>query len=114
MSSSLSAAFCAASPRLSPRAMPLVSGLIYAAVFALWLMLLSCAFFTSGTFAWSAGLFYIAYDTALLALITWLTWSKIAASLTSGNASAASAQIGNRLLVNHPMAKHWTCARRLA
>ena len=70
--------------------MPLVSGLIYAAVFALWLMLLSCAFFTSGTFAWSAGLFYIAYDTALLALITWLKWSKIAASLTSGNASAAS------------------------
>jgi hypothetical protein len=69
MSPSLFAAFCAASPRLSPRAMPLVSGLIYAAVFVLWLMLLSCAFFTSGIFAWSAGLFYIAYDTALLALI---------------------------------------------
>jgi cellulose synthase/poly-beta-1,6-N-acetylglucosamine synthase-like glycosyltransferase len=90
MSPSLSAAFCAASPRLSPRAMPLVSGLIYAAVFALWLMLLSCAFFTSGIFAWSAGLFYIAYDTALLALITRLTWPKVAASLTSANASAAS------------------------
>ena len=105
MSPSLYPAFCAASPRLSPRTMPLVSVLIYAVVFGLWLMLLSCAFLAGGIFAWSAGLFYIAYDTALLTLITGLTWPKVAASLTSGNASAASAQTPGKSLLAQPPAR---------
>ncbi|MFZ5733625.1 MAG: glycosyltransferase family 2 protein [Pseudomonadota bacterium] len=86
----LAAPFAAASSRLSPRAMPLISMAIYATVFGLWLMLLSRAFTTGTIFAWSIGLFYIAYDTALLLLITWLTWPAVRAAHRSHAAAAQS------------------------
>lgn len=79
----LAASFSAASSRLSPRAMPLISMAIYATVFGLWLMLLSRAFTTDTILAWSIGLFYIAYDTALLSLIAVLTWPAVAAARRS-------------------------------
>lgn len=82
------APFAAASSRLSPRAMPLVSMTIYATVFGLWLFLLSRAFATDTILAWSIGLFYIAYDTALLLLITGLTWPAVRAARLSQTSTA--------------------------
>lgn len=63
--------------------MPLVSVAIYATVFGLWFLLLSRALTANTIFAWSVGLFYIAYDTALLLLITWLTRPALSKSLTT-------------------------------
>ena len=60
--------------------MPIVSIAIYAAVFGLWFALLGHALFANNILAWSAGLFYIAYDTALLLLIAGLTWHAVATS----------------------------------
>ncbi|OQW57383.1 MAG: glycosyl transferase [Proteobacteria bacterium SG_bin9] len=88
MPPSLAAAFSTASSRLSPRAMPLVSIAIYLTVFGLWFALLSRAITSDTIFAWSVGLFYIAYDTALLLLIARLTWPAVAASWQSQAASA--------------------------
>lgn len=79
----LAAPFAAASSRLSPRVMPFVSMAIYAAVFGLWFLLLSRALTTGTIFAWSVGLFYIAYDTALLLLIAALTWPAVRAARQS-------------------------------
>lgn len=90
MPPSLAAAFAIASSRLSPRAMPLVSMTIYTAVFALWFVLLSRALTSDTIFAWSVGLFYIAYDTGLLMLITVLTWPAVAASWRSESRRAQS------------------------
>jgi len=83
-------AFTTASPRLSPRAMPVVSMAIYAVVFALWFVLLGRALFADSILAWSAGIFYIAYDTALLLLITGLTWHAAARSPSLPARSAAT------------------------
>lgn len=63
--------------------MPLASMAIYATVFGLWVLLLSRAFTNDTIFAWSIGLFYIAYDTALLLLITALTWPAVRAARRS-------------------------------
>lgn len=67
--------FAAASPRVSPRAMPLVSVTISAATLALFLAALVLAVTADGIAAWTAGLVYIAFDTALLLLIVALTRS---------------------------------------
>lgn len=82
--------------------MTFASVLIYATVFGLWLFLLSRALFTDGIFAWSVGLFYILYDTALLALITWLTWPKGDVSTSSAPASLAPMQTGATRAANRP------------
>jgi cellulose synthase/poly-beta-1,6-N-acetylglucosamine synthase-like glycosyltransferase len=56
----------AASPRYAPPPTPLRAVLIHGGVTVLWVLLFLRAFGTGGTFAWSIGLAYIGYDTALL------------------------------------------------
>ncbi len=74
MTISLRAAFDAASPRVTPRPTPLFSLLIYAAVLAAWALLFGRALWLDNIWAWSAGIVYILYDTALMALVAWQTW----------------------------------------
>jgi cellulose synthase/poly-beta-1,6-N-acetylglucosamine synthase-like glycosyltransferase len=59
------------SPRLNPRPTPIISRVIGAAAIALFAGLLAQAFFRQGLAAWSVGLVYIFYDTALLAFTAW-------------------------------------------
>ena len=69
----LHSALVAASPRLSPPPTPWPSLLIHGGIAGLWLLLLARAFFADGLFAWSVGIAYVAYDTALLAFVFWQT-----------------------------------------
>jgi cellulose synthase/poly-beta-1,6-N-acetylglucosamine synthase-like glycosyltransferase len=59
------------SPRLNPRSVPIFSRVIGAATVILFAALLAQAFFRQGLAAWSVGLAYIAYDTALLGFTAW-------------------------------------------
>lgn len=65
----LDQAFRAASPRLTPERTPWPSLLIHGGVLALWVALFARAFLATGVFAWSTGLVYIGYDTALLVFV---------------------------------------------
>lgn len=73
MTSTLTAAFNAASPRITPRPMPLPSLLIYLAVLVLWAALMSRAVWLDNVWAWSAGIVYILYDTILMLMVVWQT-----------------------------------------
>lgn len=66
-------AFVKASPRMSPRVTPLISFAIHLAVLVCSIAIFVRVFFTSGIFAWSAGLAYVFYDTVLLIFVTWQT-----------------------------------------
>ena len=70
MKTALEEALFLASPRLSPRPTPLLSVVIHGSVIALWFVLFARAFFLHGLLAWSAGIAYIVYDTALLVFVT--------------------------------------------
>ena len=59
----------AASPRYAPPPTPLLSMLIHGGVMLLWVLLFLRAFGTGGVFAWSVGLAYVGYDTALLLFV---------------------------------------------
>ena len=85
MTSSLKAAFAAASPRLTPRPMPWPSLLIYLAVIALWATLFARSFWLNDLWAWSAGMVYILYDTVLMLYVVWQTFP-----LLKANAAAVS------------------------
>ena len=63
----------AASPRWSPPPTPWASLLIHGAIALLWLLLFARAFVLDGLFAWSIGIVYVGYDTALLAFVLWQT-----------------------------------------
>ena len=67
-------AFNANSPRVAPRRVPAFSTLLYFGVIALWIAVFLGGWVFSGIFAWSTGLLYITYDTALLANVTRRTW----------------------------------------
>ncbi len=54
------------SPRLNPRPLPLISVFIITSTFVVYLLLLWPAFFRQNLAAWSVGIAYIFYDTALL------------------------------------------------
>ncbi|HWK44947.1 MAG TPA: glycosyltransferase [Stellaceae bacterium] len=69
----LDQALRAASPRYSPPPTPLASVLIHGAVVGLWVGLFVSAFWLHGLFAWSVGVVYVVYDTALLLFVTWQT-----------------------------------------
>jgi cellulose synthase/poly-beta-1,6-N-acetylglucosamine synthase-like glycosyltransferase len=69
----LQASFNAASPRRHPAATPVASVLIHGGILLLWLGLLARAWFP-GLLGWSAGMVYIAYDTALLGFTAWQTF----------------------------------------
>ena len=73
MTSSLKAAFAAASPRITPRPMKWPGLLIYLAVVVLWALLFSRSFWLNNIWAWSAGIVYILYDTILMLLVVWQT-----------------------------------------
>ena len=66
-------ALVAASPRLSPEPTPLASVLIHAVIVGLWVLVIARAFLADGIVAWSVGIVYVSYDTALLALVFWQT-----------------------------------------
>ena len=85
MKTSLEDALRLASPRLSPRATPLLSILIHGSVIALWFALFGRAFFLHGVLAWSAGIAYIFYDTALLAFVTVKSFSMLRATQAPEN-----------------------------
>ncbi len=63
---SLEERLLAESPRLTPRIVPLISQLITVSTFILYFLLLWPAFFRQNLAAWSIGIAYILYDTALL------------------------------------------------
>ena len=71
---SLSEAFAASSPRVALRPAPLLSLLLYGGVVVLWIAVFCGGFLFSGIFAWTTGLLYITYDTALLLNVTVRTW----------------------------------------
>ncbi len=70
---SLEATLHANAPRWTKPATPLASLLIHGGVSALWILLFARAFLGHGIGAWSVGIIYIAYDTALLAFTFWQT-----------------------------------------
>jgi cellulose synthase/poly-beta-1,6-N-acetylglucosamine synthase-like glycosyltransferase len=74
----LSQAFIAASPRFAPEPTPLRSVLIHAAVLAVWIALFAASFGVGGVWAWSVGILYITYDTALQAFVAWQTRALLA------------------------------------
>ena len=69
----LNQALKAASPRLSPPPTPLRAVLIHGSVMAIWVLLFARAFVIDNVFAWSAGIVYVTYDTALLLFVFWQT-----------------------------------------
>lgn len=66
-------AFLKASSRLNPRRVSVRSQLIPVLVLISSLFIFAMAYFAKGIFAWSAGLAYIFYDTALLVFVAWQT-----------------------------------------
>ena len=70
---SLNEALLAASPRRSPPPTPVTSYLIHGSLLLLWVFLFARAFFLDNIFAWTAGIVYVFYDTALLCFVFWQT-----------------------------------------
>lgn len=73
MNSPLRLAFASASPRVTTRRTPVVSLVIYALVALAWVLLCARAIVLDNVWAWSAGIAYILYDTALTLLVAWMT-----------------------------------------
>ena len=63
----------ATSPRFDPPPTPWASHAIHGGVAVLWVVLFARAFGGGGLLAWSAGLAYVAYDTALIGFVLWQT-----------------------------------------
>src|ERR1700727_1660362 len=57
------------SPRLTPPPTPLRSLAIHGGIFALWVVLFVQTFYRRDLFAWSTGLVYVLYDTALILFV---------------------------------------------
>ena len=89
----LQAALIAASPRLSPPPTPWASLLIHGAIALLWALLFARAFVLDGLFAWSIGIVYVGYDTALLAFVFWQTLA-LARRLPPGRRREARVSLG--------------------
>jgi len=73
LNSHLEQAFANASPRITPRKPSNVSKIIHWFILAFTLIIFSRFFISSGIYAWSTGLAYVFYDTALLVFVTWQT-----------------------------------------
>ncbi len=69
----LDQAFATTSPREVRTPTPIASLLIHGGVLVLWLVLFARALGGHGLSAWSTGVAYVAYDTALLAFVGWQT-----------------------------------------
>lgn len=79
----------AASPRTAARPAPLRAVLIHGGVTLLWLVLFLRAFGEGGVFAWSIGLAYIGYDTALLLIVFAKTLPLVKASPAAARTAPA-------------------------
>ncbi|MGD0108398.1 MAG: glycosyltransferase family 2 protein [Rhodopila sp.] len=78
----------AVSPRYAPPPTPLIAVLIHGGVTLLWILLFLRAFGAGGVFAWSVGLAYIGYDTALLLFVFWQTLPLLRAAGPKAEAAA--------------------------
>ena len=71
--STLTEALLRNSPRFSPPATPWQAVAVHGSVLLLWALLLWAAFHQHSALAWSVGVVYAAYDTALLLFVAWQT-----------------------------------------
>src|SRR6185312_4210098 len=90
---SLDQRLVAESPRLTPRRAPLASTLFSIAAVILFFLLLLPAFFRQNLAAWSIGIAYILYDTALLAF-TSVQIAKLKRATTESAAHLARPTLG--------------------
>ncbi|MES2941585.1 MAG: glycosyltransferase family 2 protein [Pseudomonadota bacterium] len=99
-----------ASPRHSPPPTPLRSYLIHGAVLLLWLGLFAMAFRYTGLLAWSTGLVYVTYDTALLVFVFWQTLGLARSGQGTGLAKSpdtdSAGQVSARVTVGVIVAAH--------
>ena len=84
----------AASPRLTPPPTPLTSILIHGGIALLWVLLFARAFVLNGLLAWSVGVVYVSYDTALLAFVFWQTFGLAKATAKPRSAGVAPVTLG--------------------
>ena len=87
-------AFLNASPRTARPPTPLASLLIHGGVLLLWLVLLARALGGTGLVAWSTGVAYVGYDTALLAFVAWQTLPLLRAQTPPAAPDAARPSLG--------------------
>ncbi len=87
-------AFLNASPRTAPPPTPLASLLIHGCVLLLWLVLFARAFGGTGLVAWSTGVVYVIYDTALLAFVAWQTLPLLRPQLLPAPSGAIRPSLG--------------------
>ncbi len=90
----LDRALAAASPRLAPSPTPWRSIAVHGIAAALWIALLARAFGTNDVFAWSAGIVYILYDTALIAFVFVQTLALVREPGVEAPAAAAQLTLG--------------------
>jgi cellulose synthase/poly-beta-1,6-N-acetylglucosamine synthase-like glycosyltransferase len=93
-SGELQDALRAASPRLTPPPTPLTSILIHGSIALLWVLLFARAFVLNGLLAWSVGVVYVSYDTALLAFVFWQTFGLAKTTAKPRSAGAAPVTLG--------------------
>jgi cellulose synthase/poly-beta-1,6-N-acetylglucosamine synthase-like glycosyltransferase/protein-S-isoprenylcysteine O-methyltransferase Ste14 len=93
-SGELQDALRAASPRLTPPPTPLTSILIHGSIALLWVLLFARAFVLNGLLAWSVGVVYVSYDTALLAFVFLQTVGLAKTTATPRSAGAAPVTLG--------------------
>ena len=93
-SGELQDALRAASPRLTPPPTPLTSILIHGSIALLWVLLFARAFVLNGLLAWSVGVVYVSYDTALLAFVFWQTFGLAKATAKPRSAGVAPVTLG--------------------
>jgi cellulose synthase/poly-beta-1,6-N-acetylglucosamine synthase-like glycosyltransferase len=93
-SGELQDALRAASPRLTPPPTPLTSILIHGGIALLWVLLFARAFVLNGLLAWSVGVVYVSYDTALLAFVVWQTFGLAKTTAKPRSAGAAPVTLG--------------------
>ena len=93
-SGELQDALRAASPRLTPPPTPLTSILIHGGIALLWVLLFARAFVLNGLLAWSVGVVYVSYDTALLAFVFWQTFGLTKTIAKPRSAGAAPVTLG--------------------
>src|SRR6202789_1268217 len=90
----LQAALRAPPPRLTPPPTPLASILVHGSIALLWVLLFARAFVLNGLLAWSVGVVYVSYDTALLAFVFWQTLGLAKTTAKPRSAGAATVTLG--------------------
>lgn len=104
-SHTLAEALRASSPRFAPPRTPWASTLIHGSILVLWLVLLARAFGSKDLVAWSVGIVYIGYDTALLAFVAWQTRG-LGRSLAENPAAAPGGAVSGPATLSVIVAAH--------